>query len=72
MPRRLDWGTLENKGKHINNCVQDLPCDCDFHYDAKIWSWEDAEVEEEDGEFGKILDKDVDNSGDEVELHFVS
>lgn len=49
-----------------------LPSDGDLEEAAEGGRWENAEVKEEDGEFGGVLDESVEYWGDPKELLDVS
>lgn len=68
IPHRLDGHALEGDDHPEGKGVADHPGYGDLDDEAEAVGGEDAEEEEEDGEFGEGLDDDIEDLGDVVEL----
>lgn len=68
VPHRLHGHALQGYDEAEGEGVADHPGYADSDDETEFLGWEDAEEEEEDGEFGEGLDDDVEDLGDVVEL----
>lgn len=64
IPQRIDGDALEDDSEEERESVGALYEHGDFDDCAEAGSWEEAQEEEEDGEFGDVLYKDVEYFGD--------
>jgi hypothetical protein len=68
IPERLNWQALDSDAESEGDRVAGHPSHGYFNHEAKMGSGEDAEVQEEDGEFGDILNESVEDLTNIVEL----
>jgi hypothetical protein len=68
VPHRLHGHALQDDDEAEGERVARHPGDADFDDETEFLGREDAQEEEEDGEFGEGLDDDVEDLGDVVEL----
>jgi hypothetical protein len=72
VPDCLKRHALEHNCDNEARGVADHPAHGDFKYEPKAITGKDAEVEEEDGEFGKVLNEGIIYASSVVKLSTVS
>jgi hypothetical protein len=68
VPKRLDGQALETDADSKGDGVADNKSHNYFDDETESWGRKDTQVEEEDGEFGDVLDKSVQDLGHVIEL----
>ena len=68
----MNRNALEGNGDKESGSMADHPSNSDFREEAELLVEENAKVEEEDGEFCEVLNKNVENLRNIVELIWVS
>jgi len=68
IPERIKREALHGNAEGEGDGVTHYHGHCELDREPEAWCGENAEVKEEDGEFGDVLDEGVKDLGDVVEL----